>query len=88
MQSAKIEQPKFFLLQRRDITGSYIRSFSALDDNIVIKVLLGAILEQCILDKSESDIDFLLNYILVLRTRFQEKKYYDLEVISTEAFHK
>lgn len=79
---------KYYFLQRRASGGGFLRCFAALDDNAVVKVLFGAIFEQLILDKSESDLDFFLNYILVLRTRFTEKKYYDLEVIGTEAFHK
>jgi hypothetical protein len=79
---------KYYLLQKQASGNGFSRSFSALDDNLIAKVLLGAIFEQIILDKSESDLDFLLNYILVLRTRFPEKKYYALEVIGTETFHK
>lgn len=79
---------KYYFLQKSTTSNGFYRSFAALDDNSIVKVLFGAIFEQLILDKSESDLDFFLNYIMVLRTRFTEKKYYDLEVIGTEAFHK
>lgn len=89
MQTDQREQTKFFLLQKNETRGAgFCRTFSALDDNVVVKVVLGAVLEQSLLDRSESDLDFFLNYILVLKTRFQEKKHYGLEVLGTEMFHK
>jgi hypothetical protein len=89
MQADQPGQPRFFLLQKNETSGAgFCRSFSALDDNVVVKVVLGAVLEQSLLDRSESDLDFFLNYILVLKTRFQEKKHYGLEVLGTDTFHK
>lgn len=83
---ASVGETRYYLLQKRASDGCYQRQFPPLEENVLIKVLIGSILEQCLVDKLEGDLDYLLNYILVLRSRFNERKYYDMEVISTEAF--
>lgn len=83
---ANVTETRYFLLQKRQSDDSYLRHFPPLEENVLIKVLLGAILEQCITDRLENDVDYLLNYILVLRGKLQDRKYYDIEVIGTEAF--
>lgn len=79
---------RYYLLQKKPQSSLLLRHFPPLEDSILIKVLIGAILEQCIVERKENDLDYLLNYILVLRTKLKDNRHHDLEVISTDAFQK
>jgi hypothetical protein len=75
---------RFFLLQKRG--ESYSRYFPPLDNNIALKVLLAAVLEQCIVNRQDGDLDFFYNYLLALRKKFSDKRFYDLDIVGTELF--
>lgn len=79
---------RYFLLQKHPQKEVFVRHFPPLDDNILIKVLLGSVLEECIVERKEHDLDYLLNYILVLRSKLKDKKHHELEAVATDVFQK
>ncbi len=77
---------KFFLVHKVEGKELYARNFPPLEQNVILKVILGSVLERCLVEEREEDLELFMSYLLVLRTRFQDKKYFDMEVIQTEAF--
>lgn len=77
---------RFFLLQKRG--ECFSRYFPPLDNNIALKVLLAAVIEQCIVNRQDGDLDFFYNYVLALRKKFSDKRLYDLEIVATDLFKK
>ena len=75
---------KLFLLHKEG--AQFRRYFPLLEDNAVVKLLLGAVLEACILERRTEDLQFFRHYLAELRVRFKEKKYYGLEVVESQAF--
>lgn len=75
---------KLFLLHKDG--NQYKRHFPALEDNVVVKLLLGAVIEACILEQRTDDLKYFQHYLSELRKRFKEKKYYGLEIIESQAF--
>lgn len=75
---------KYFLLHQ--VQNEYKRAFPPFEKNIMVKLLLGAVIEACILERRAKDLEFFQNYLNELRMRFKEKKYYGLEIIETQTF--
>ena len=75
---------KLFLLHKDG--NDFKRHFHALEDNVVVMLLLGAVVEACILERRTEDLRFFQHYVSELRKRFREKKYYGLEIIESQAF--
>ena len=61
---------RYFLLHKQPDKANYVRNFPPLENNIFIKIIIGSILERCVVEGREHDIELFLNYLLVLRTRF------------------
>jgi len=77
---------RYFLIHKIENETRYSRTFPPLENNIVLKILLGSLLEQCIADKDKTSLDDFLNYILLLRKKLIDEKTRDLEVVTTETF--
>lgn len=80
------QSERYFLLQENG--NEYKRTFPAFENNAIIKIIVGAMIESCIVEKRIEDLKFFQHYLEVLRTRFKEKKYYDLEIIETKTYER
>ena len=77
---------KFFLIHKMEGRNLYGRNFPPQENNVALKVILASILEKCLVEGREQDLDLFLSYLLVLRTKFQGKRYFDMEMVETEVF--
>ena len=77
----------FFLNKFTDISTSevsYIRMFPAYENNVSLKVIFEAILEQVILAKDFNTLEKICNYLSILAN--QKKEYHPLPEVTTNAF--
>ena len=77
---------KYFLLQPSERGDSYSRLFPPLEENVIFKVTLGAVLEQVIIERRNIDLQYFREYLELMKDRFTDRKYYDLEVIATSSY--
>lgn len=80
------ELRKYYLLQSTERGDGFCRIFPAYDENVIFKVTLGAILEQLIVERRNVDLQYFREYLEMMKDRFADKKYYDLQVIGTDAY--
>lgn len=81
------ELKKYYLLQSTERADGFSRIFPAYDENIIFKVTLGAVLEQLIVERRNVDLQYFKEYLEMMKDRFTDKKYYDLQVIGTDSYN-
>lgn len=81
-----MDNNKFYLLQHREDENLFVRKFPSGETVTVFKVLMGSLLELCLIDGLENDLDSISKYVQSLIPQTMPMAVFGLEGLADRAF--